>query len=143
MANHPQSEQKGMKSELLRSKLRGEVGQADYAQANAEFDTEISLLTEKIALTNTDRMSFDGFLRFGKAALADLVGAWQRAGGDQRLGVQTLVFQDGLLYSPESKKFEHLNPHLFSIVEGMSSKSGGLAYQPWPSLHHSLEYWSS
>jgi len=116
-----------MKSELLRSKLRDEVSQADYAQMNAELDAEISLLTEKSALTNTDRMSFDGFVRFGKAALADLVGAWQRANGDQRLGVQTLVFQDGLLYSPESKKFEHLNPHLFSIVAGVSSKSGLLA----------------
>ena len=38
-----------MKSELLRAKLRGEVSQADYAQANAKFGAEISILTEKIA----------------------------------------------------------------------------------------------
>jgi hypothetical protein len=43
-----------MKSELLRAKLRGEVSQADYAQANAKFGAEISILTEKIALTNTE-----------------------------------------------------------------------------------------
>jgi hypothetical protein len=63
-------------------------------------------------------MSFDGFVRFGRAALADFVGAGRRADGDRKLSVQTLVFRDGLLYSPESKKFERLNPHLFSILAG-------------------------
>jgi site-specific DNA recombinase len=120
-------EQKRMKSELLRAKLRGEVSQADYAQANAEFDAEASLLTEKMALLSTDQMSLDGFVRFGKAALADFAGAWGRANGDQKFGVQNLVFQGGLHYSPESRKFEHLNTHLFSVVAGMSSEYGGLA----------------
>jgi len=119
-------EQKRMKSELLRAKLRGEVTQADYAQANAELNAEGFLLAEKIAVNSEDR-SFGGFIRFGKAAMADFVKAWQRATGDQKSGVQTLVFQDGLLYSSESRKFEHLNPHLFSIVAGGSSNSGWLA----------------
>ena len=34
-------EQRRLKSRLLLAKLRGEVNQADYAQANSEFDCEI------------------------------------------------------------------------------------------------------
>jgi hypothetical protein len=37
-----------MKSNLLRAKLRGEVAQADHAQANNEFDREIEVLTERL-----------------------------------------------------------------------------------------------
>src|SRR5262249_39177356 len=37
-------EQKRLKSELLKAKLRGEVSQSDYAEANLEFETEIRSL---------------------------------------------------------------------------------------------------
>ena len=43
------------------------------------------------------------------------------------LGVQTLIFRDGLLYSQDSEKFEHLNLHLFSVIGDMGGKNRGLA----------------
>ena len=54
-------EQKRMKSELLRAKLRGEVTQADYAQANAEFDNEIAALDEQLQSARSNRLSLDAF----------------------------------------------------------------------------------
>ena len=35
-------EQKKLKAELLKAKLRGEVSQADYIQANAEYAEELA-----------------------------------------------------------------------------------------------------
>lgn len=41
-------DRKRLKSELLHAKLRGEVSQADYVQASAEFDSEIVALEESL-----------------------------------------------------------------------------------------------
>lgn len=61
------------------SKLRGEIDQSDYQQANTEFDTEISAIEEQLRSTPADRVSPDALVRFAKAALLDVTGAWQLA----------------------------------------------------------------
>jgi hypothetical protein len=67
------------------------------------------------------------FIRFGQAMLLDISQAWQLAKPEQRIGVQNLLFQRGLRYSQESGEFEHLNPCLFSVMEGMQDKKWWLA----------------
>ena len=119
--------QKQLKSELLRAKLRGEVNQADYAQANAEFDTEIAALHEQLEITRSSRLNLEAFLRFTKVALLDVAGAWQWADAEQKVRVQNLLFGDGLRYSQESANFEHPNTCLFRTMEEMSSVNGWLA----------------
>ena len=57
-------EQKRLKSELWKAKLRGEVSQLDYASANAEFDAEIKSLQEQIDGSRSSGPSLDGFMRF-------------------------------------------------------------------------------
>jgi hypothetical protein len=116
-----------MKSELLRAKLRGEVCQADYAQANAEFDTEMAALDEQLQSARSNRLSLDAFLRFAQVMLIDVAGAWQRAGAEQKVRVQNLLFQSGLRYSQELRDFKHLNPCLFNTMEEMSGKNWLLA----------------
>jgi len=109
-------EQRAMKSSLLRAMLRGDVSQADYAQANAEFDREIGILTECLEASRTKPVTLEAFLRFARAMVMDIAGAWQRAGTEQKISVQNLLFQNGLHYSQTSKKFEHLKPCLFNAV---------------------------
>jgi len=46
--------------------------------------------------------------------LLDIAGARQPAGAEQKMHVQNLMFQNGLAYSQESRKFEHFNPCLFT-----------------------------
>jgi hypothetical protein len=48
-------EQKKLKSELLRAKLRGEVSQTDYEQANAEFSREIADIEKGLREIESDR----------------------------------------------------------------------------------------
>jgi site-specific DNA recombinase len=120
-------EQKRLKSELLRAKLRGEVAQADYAAANAEFDAEIAMLNEQFRATQLDRASFEEFLRFANAALVDIASAWECAESEERLGVQTLLFQNALRYSQERGNFEHLNPCLYSRIAEIQDKNWWLA----------------
>ena len=115
-------EQKSLKSELRKSKLRGEITQTDYAQANAEFDSEIAALEEQLRATTFGRVALKAFLGFANAMLIDLAAAWQRAQGEQRVRVQNLLFQNGLRFSQKSKKFEHLKPCLFSTMEEMTGE---------------------
>src|SRR5215469_1332032 len=120
-------DRKRLKSELLRAKLRGEVSQADYVQANAELDSEIVSLEQSLNATYTDDIEKEAFLRFGKAMLLDVATAWHIAEPEQEIGVQNLLFQTGLRYSQESGDFKHLNPCLFSVMEEMRDKNWWLA----------------
>jgi hypothetical protein len=60
--------------------------------------------------------------------LLDVAEAWQRAGAEQKVRVQNLLFQNGLRYSQKSRNFEHLNPCLFNVMEEMTFKTWRLAY---------------
>ena len=116
-----------LKSELLRGKLRGEVAQPDYAQMNAEFNHEIKSLEEQIRSAESNRVAPEAFVQFAKAMLVDLGESWRRAGPEQRQRVQNFLFQDGLRYSQQLKKFEHPNPCLFNTMEVMGCKDWWLA----------------
>jgi hypothetical protein len=65
------NKQKKLKAELLRAKLRGEVSQADYVQANADFDKEIEGIAQQISTLRSQRGTLDAFLRFSKLMLLD------------------------------------------------------------------------
>jgi hypothetical protein len=82
-----------MKAKLLRARLRGEVNQADYAQANADFDDEIDDLAQELHAVRSQRGTLDVFLRFAKLMLVDIAAAWQRADVEQRIRVQNFLFQ--------------------------------------------------
>ena len=80
-------EQKMLKAELLRAKLRGEVSQTDYVQANFDFDNEIDAITQHLNASRSQHGTLDAFLRFSKLMLVDIASAWQRAGVEQRVSV--------------------------------------------------------
>jgi len=68
-------EQKKLKAELLRARLRGEVSQADYAQANVDFDDEIEVVAQQIHALRSQRGTLDAFLCFSKLMLVDVAAA--------------------------------------------------------------------
>jgi site-specific DNA recombinase len=121
------AELKVLKSELLRTKLRGEVPQSDYAQLNAEFDLEAADIDAQLQSAAKNRLSPEAFVRFAKAMLLDIGEAWRRAGAEQKQRVQNFLFQSGLHYSQELKKFEHPNPCLFNTMEEVGFKNWWLA----------------
>jgi len=93
-------QQKRMKAELLRARLRGEVNQADYAEANREFDDEIESMTRDLQAIRSQHGTLDAFLRFSKLMLVDIAAAWQRANVDAFLG-----------YSLHRQTFFHRDVH--------------------------------
>ena len=92
-------EQKKLKAELLKAKLRGEVSQADYIQANAEYAEELTATEAEIKALSSNRATMESFVRFAKLQLTDIAGAWQIAAPEQRQRVQNLLFENGLSYS--------------------------------------------
>jgi DNA invertase Pin-like site-specific DNA recombinase len=113
-------EQKKLKAELLRAKLRGEVSQADYAQANADFDGEIEGIAQQLHALRPQRETLDAFIRFSKLMLMDVSAAWQRADVEQRLRVQNLLFRDGIAYHQNQKFLNTPNPTLFQQLRSLT-----------------------
>ena len=113
-------EQKRLKAELLRAKLRGEVNQADYAEANAEFDNEIDSIAQELHAARAHRGTLDAFLRFAKLMLVDIAAAWQRADVEQRLSVQNFLFQGGIGYTEKEKFLNTSNPTLFQQLKSLA-----------------------
>ena len=120
-------EQKRLKSELLRAKLRGEVSQDDYQQANGEFAREIADLERQLREIGAASTSADAFMQFCELSLADLAGLWQRASDGQKRRVQTLLFKTTLAYSSITKSLNPGNTSLFRMLEQMNPKNLGLA----------------
>jgi site-specific DNA recombinase len=118
-------EQKMLKAELLRAKLRGEVSQADYLQANSDFDNEIDAISQQLNASRLQRGTLDAFLRFSKLMLVDIATAWQRADVEQRVRVQNLLFQDGIAYEAKRRFLNTTNVTLFQQLKSLAHSTGG------------------
>ena len=116
-----------LKSALLKAKLRGEVSNADYQQANAEFVDEIGELEQQLEVIASSQATLESFVRFAELMLADIAAAWQRANPEQRQRVQNLLFPEGISYSPKEGFLNRSNSSLFNVLEEMGSEKGMLA----------------
>lgn len=113
-------EQKKLKAELLRAKLRGEVNQADYAQGNSDFDSDIEGITEELHAVRSQGATLEAFLSFAKLMLVDVAAAWQQADIDQRVRVQNFLFQAGVAYHEDQKFLNTSKPTLFQQLRTLT-----------------------
>ena|SRR5579863_2716649 len=107
-------------AELLRARLRGEVNQADYAEANREFDDEIESMTRDLQAIRSQHGTLEAFLRFSKLMLVDIAAAWQRANVEERISVQNFLFQGGIKYRENEKFLNTANPTLFQQLRRLA-----------------------
>jgi site-specific DNA recombinase len=128
-------EHKNLKRNLLKAKLREEISQADYEDANRQFTAEIVAIEERLQELDEGSSSVAAFLQFAELQLLDIGGAWQIAGPEQRQRVQTLLFRDGLDYSPRAGILNPANSNLFSALESLHSGNSLLASLSTSSLN--------
>jgi site-specific DNA recombinase len=121
------TKQTRLKTELLKAKLRGEINQKGYEQANAEYSVDISMTEDQLQAATTDRAQLEQYLRFAELSLVDLAGTWQTAPPESRQKVQNLLFEDGLDYYQESGLLNRSKSSLFSILESIKTEKGLLA----------------
>jgi site-specific DNA recombinase len=119
-------EERTLKVELLRAKLRGEVSQADYIQANSEFDGEIDAITLQLNASHCHHGTLDAFLRFSNLMLVDIAAAWRRAGIEERVRVQNFLFRDGIAYDQKRKFLNTPNTTLFQQLRDLAHCKGGV-----------------
>jgi hypothetical protein len=103
------------------------VRQLDYEQANAEFTEQIASLEEQLQVIQSNKATLDRFIGFAEFMLADIETAWQKAAPEQRQRVQTLLFNDGLLYSEDRGFLNTSKPSLFTVLEEIGTENGMLA----------------
>jgi hypothetical protein len=113
-------EQKKLKAELLRAKLRGEVNQGDYTQANADFDAEVDGITDELEAIRSRKGSLDAFLNFSKLMLVDVAAAWQRADIEHRQRVQNFLFEGGIAYDQNQRFLNTAKPTLFQQLRTLA-----------------------
>ena len=116
-------EQKRLKSELLRAKLRGEVCQSDYEQANAEFSHEIAESEKELRNITAATANRDAFVRFCELAIVDIVGVWRSADEGQRRRVRQILFSNGILVGADRKLSNPQKPSLFNVLAGMMGET--------------------
>ena len=115
-------ESKRLKSELLRAKLRGEVSQSDYEQANGDFSREILGLEKELRAIGAAKASRDAFVHFCELALVDIPKVWRSANDDQRRRVRQILFPDGIFVDASRKLSNPQNCSLFSVLAVMTTK---------------------
>ena len=115
-------EQKDLKSELLRAKLRGEICQSDYEEGNAEFSREIRETEKELRALDLANVNRDAFLQFCELALVDIPQVWRTANEDQRRRVRTILFPEGILVGADRKISNPQNSSLFNVLAGMMAK---------------------
>jgi site-specific DNA recombinase len=120
-------DQKRLKGELLKAKLRGEVSQADYEEANVAFSAEIAATSEQLQVSTADGATMEAFIRFAELTLLDIAGTWQQASPENRQQVQNLLFEGGLHYSKEGGILNRSNTSLFSMLDAIKSENDLLA----------------
>jgi hypothetical protein len=120
-------EQKKLKAELLKAKLGGEISQADYEQANAEYSAEIAVTMEQLQVCSTDGATMEAFLRFAELSLVDIAGTLKMATPENRQKVQNLLFEGGLHHSQEEGILNRANTSLFSMLESIKGENQLLA----------------
>jgi hypothetical protein len=57
------------------------------------------------------------------AQTLDIEGAWLVANPEQRVRVRNLLFQDGLVYSPDSGISNTSNSCLYTLLEGVTAEN--------------------
>jgi hypothetical protein len=68
-------DRKKLKRNLLKAKLREEISQADYEDANRQYTSEIVAIEEQLQELNEGNSSVAAFLQFAELQLLDIGGA--------------------------------------------------------------------
>ena len=111
----------------MKQKLRGDIQQRDYEEANREYTLDIEMIEDQLSLAHSNVTTLDAFVRFAELMLTNIAGAWQKASAEQRQRVQNLLFTNGISYSMEKGFLNRANPSLFNMLEEISTEKGMLA----------------
>jgi site-specific DNA recombinase len=120
-------QQRQLRRALRDAMLRGTITAEQFKEDDAEFGGEIAVTEQEIRALGSQRDTLEAFIRFAEIHLTNVAGAWEIAAPEQRQRVQNLLFQDGLLYSPEQGILNRSNSSLFSMLEATKSEKGLLA----------------
>jgi site-specific DNA recombinase len=123
-------EQKTLKSELLKMRIRKELPREEFEQANAEFARNLYEIEEQLRIVALSRSTSDSFIRFAELQFMDIGNAWRIAGPEQRQRVQNLLFEGGLDYSPGAGILNRSNCSLFCSIEAISAQKSSVVGPP-------------
>jgi hypothetical protein len=77
-------EQKRLKFELLKMRMRGELSREEFEQGNADFAADIYVIEEQLRAVASRRDIADAFVRFAELQLTDIANAWHISGSEQQ-----------------------------------------------------------
>jgi site-specific DNA recombinase len=113
--------------QLLESMLDKKISDETYRETDADYGRQIVVTEEEIRALSSLQITRDQCLQFDQLLMANIAGAWELASPDQRQVVQTLLFSDGLSYSPAKGILNRSKASLFNTLEFMRFQKVSLA----------------
>ncbi len=105
-------EQKRLNSAAIKAKLRGELSGEDFDCLKASIAEDTKIIEQQLTALESERSTMEELLAQTERELIDLVGAWDKAGVNQRRELCTALFPDGLVWSHEWGFLNHQNKSL-------------------------------
>ena len=124
------AEQRKLKFELQKMRMRGELTREEFEHSNAEFTVGIYAIEERLREAASRHSTTASFVRFAELQLADMATVWKMAGAEQRQKVQNLLFEDGLSYCPERGILNRSKSSLFSMLGLLNGRTDWLVGPP-------------
>jgi site-specific DNA recombinase len=107
------------KANLLTMRTKLEITGEEFAEANDDYVRRMRELQQQIQSAASLRSGTESFRKFAELQLLDISHAWNAANPEQRKLVQSLLFEDGLSYMPDSGYSNRSKSSLFSSLETM------------------------
>jgi site-specific DNA recombinase len=121
-------ELKMYRRELLKSKLKKEISDATYQEAETEYSYGIISAEQELRSLRSRSVNQEAFLRFvDEFRSVDMAAAWKLAGPESKRRVQTFLFSGGLTYSDETRNLNPPNSSLFICLEVLYGPESSLA----------------
>lgn len=108
--------QRRLRDALMDRLLNGKLTETDYQQHAPRYDAEISRLETDLRALDDSKANLESFVRFAELALLNMPQVWDAASPEQKVRVRNLLFEDGLLCSPETQLSNSGKPNLFNVL---------------------------
>jgi hypothetical protein len=110
------SKNKSLNLRAIEARIKGELSAEDLEKFKAANDKSIAEIEVQLNSLKSDCFTIEQLMADASQSIMNLAKAWQDADLARRQEIQTFVFPDGLLFSPDRLFFEPGNHTLMQAV---------------------------
>ena len=110
------NENKSLNLRAIEARIKGDLSAADLEMFKASNDKSISDMEDQIKALQSESFTMEQLIADARRSIVNLAKTWLESDLARRQEVQTALFPDGLVFSPDSLFFEPRNHTLMQSV---------------------------